>query len=422
MTLLAIILQIALEAFINDPGLSGGSLCNYHPQDTLTSAAPEDYSPFYISHIARHGSRYITKGSSHCFHVIDTLDMFAKKGMLTEDGLALLKDLRMLHDISKGNFGALTELGDKEHRQICSRMARHYPEVFSDGNRRQITAYSTDSPRVIASMEAFLSELSGREDGLEVTTYKTSKANCGKAGKEVRGRYVRSRDREKYTKKEKDFSSVAKEIRKGYNLKTFAGRIFQDPSKVRSATLGYVARNSFVSLKTGGLTDPEVNPGPGKYFTAEELYYLWLPQNLQWARYLNAPGYESPFTRARGRGILKQIVDDADKALSEKSPAAATLRFSHDSYLFPIMITTLFEGTYLECSDQEIPEFFQDYRYVCTACNVQLIFYRSEKSDDILVKLLLNEKETPIRGLAPTTGVYYDWKALKKFWKQTTNL
>ena len=64
MTLLAIILQIALEVFSKDPGLSAGSLCGYHPQDTLTTPAPKGYKPIYISHIARHGSRYISNGSS----------------------------------------------------------------------------------------------------------------------------------------------------------------------------------------------------------------------------------------------------------------------------------------------------------------------------------------------------------------------
>ena len=74
------------------------------------------------------------------------------------------------------------------------------------------------------------------------------------------------------------------------------------------------------------------------------------------------------------------------------------------------------EGTFLECEDDEIPEHFQDYRYVCPACNVQLVFYHKGGSDDILVKFLLNEKETLVHGLAPATGVYYDWADVKRFW------
>lgn len=419
MRLLAIILQIALEVFSKDPGLSAGSLCGYHPQDTLTTEAPKGYTPFYISHIARHGSRYISKSGSTCFLVMDTLALFEDKGMLTEEGLSLLEDLRMLHDISKNHFGELTELGAQEHRDICSRMFRHYPEVFTDATRRHITAYTTESPRVMASMDAFLSELSSRESGLEMTTSTGSWKRGNEASQEVTGHHIHRSDRENYKKSEKSFSKVCKELRKDYDLKTFAGRIFLNPSKVRSSTLKFIAKNSFKTLKTGCVTDPETMPGPGKYFTPGELYYLWLSGDLSWSRYLRSPGYESPFTKAYGGGILEKIVEDADEALAAGSTTAATLRFSHDTYLLPVMASIPLEGTYLECSDKEIPEYFQDYRYVCPACNVQLIFYRKgSKGKKVLVKFLVNEKETLIHGLNPVAGVYYDWAAVKDFWSK----
>ncbi|MBR6054934.1 MAG: hypothetical protein IKP46_06310 [Bacteroidales bacterium] len=419
MTLFAIILQIALDVFMSDPNLSAGSLCGYHPQDTLVSAAPKGYKPFYISHIARHGSRYISSSGSDCFDVVDTLALYADKGLLSETGLSMLEDLRMLYGISKDHFGALTELGAREHRDICSRMVRHYPEVFTGQRRREITAYSTESPRVIASMEAFLGELAVREPGLEVTTHETSWKKKDPTSQEVCGFYIPREDREDFRHKEKNISIHTKELRKGYDLKGFEKRIFSDPSKIHSPTVKYVARNGFKCFKTGCVTDPETMPGPGKYFTAGELYYLWLSGNLHWARYLRSPGYESPFTKAYGGGILAKIVEDADKALAAGSPEAATFRFSHDSYLLPVMASIPFEGTYLECDEKETAEFFQDYRYVCPACNVQIIFYRKgdKEKGKVLVKFLLNEKETLIHGLKPATGVYYDWAAVKKFWK-----
>ena len=418
MRLLVIVLQVALGVFSKDPGLSAGSLCAYHPLDTLTSEAPKGYKPFYISHIARHGSRYVSSSGSDCFDVVDTLALYADKGMLTETGLAMLEDLRLLYKISEGRFGALTELGAQEHRDICSRMVRHYPEVFSSEKRREITAYSTESPRVIASMDAFLGELSVREPGLEVTTHEASWKKKNPISQEVCGFYIPREDRERFKDEEKNLSKYAKDLRKGHDLKGFGKRIFSDPSKVHSSTVKYIAKNGFKSLKTGCVTDPETMPGPGKYFTAGELYYLWLSGNLHFARYLRSPGYESPFTKAYGGGILEKIVEDADKALAAGSPEAATLRFSHDSYLLPVMTSIPLEGTYLECEDKEAAEFFQDYRFVCPACNVQIIFYRkgNKEKGKVLVKFLLNEKETLVHGLKPVTGVYYDWATVKKFW------
>ena len=416
MTILAIVLQIALEVFSKDPGRSGGSLSWYQPQDTVTTAAPKGYKPFYISHIGRHGSRFISKSGSECFKVVDTLALYADKGLLSEEGLSLLGDLRMLYEMSKDHFGALTELGALEHRQICSRMVRHYPEVFSAADRDEITAYTTESPRVVASMNAFLGELSARHPELEVTSYETSWRKNDEFSREVCGNFLSDEDREEFKGKEKPMEALTKELRKDYNLRGFEKRIFSDPSKVHYNTVKYVARNSFRSLKTGCVTDPETVPGPGKYFTAEELYYLWVSGNLAWAKRLRSPGYESPFTRTYGRGILQKIVEDADKALAADSHVAATLRFSHDSYVFPVMASIPVEGTYLDCDEKDYADYFQDYRYVCPGCNVQLIFYRKCPKGKVLVKLLVNEKESLIHGLKPWKGVYYDWAAVKKSW------
>ena len=41
-----------------------------------------------------------------------------------------------------------------------------------------------------------------------------------------------------------------------------------------------------------------------------------------------------------------------------------------------------------------------------------MIFYRG-KDGDVLVKFLVNEKETLLRGLAPVSGPYYKWETVK---------
>ena len=157
MRLLFVILQVALSAFKANPELAAGNLCGYFPQDTLVSSAPDGYKPFYISHVARHGSRYLS--SDRYFAIVDTLAAFADAGMLTKGGLELLADLREMKNMSEGRYGDLTTLGAAEHRQISSRMLRHYPEVFADRGRRRVDAYSTESKRVMASRSSFLSEM-----------------------------------------------------------------------------------------------------------------------------------------------------------------------------------------------------------------------------------------------------------------------
>jgi hypothetical protein len=417
-SLLTIILQVALEAFIKNPNLAGGSLCGYFPQDTTVSEAPKGYQPFYISHVARHGSRFLSKSSSDCFRVADTLAVYAGKGMLTDEGLALWEDLKMLYGMSDGRFGSLTALGAQEHRDICARMVRHYPEVFSGPVRRQVITWSTISQRVQDSRAAFTDELTSRAPSVKIDEKVPQKSGTNSyALQEVTGIHLTKAERAAAAKEEKSFHKWADLLRKGYDYNVFETRIFKDPAAIPAKTVKYIVRESFKALKTGCVTDPATMPSIGKYFTPRELYALWVGGTLSWARYLNFPGYVNPFTTARG-AILECIIRDADEAVTLNSPVAATLRFSHDTYMLPLMASMKLEGTVLSCTEQEIPEYFQDYNFVCPACNVQLIFYRAGKNAPILVKFLRNEKETLIHGLEPATGYYYDWQAVKRFWQK----
>lgn len=419
MRLLFTILQVALGIFTENPELSAGNLCGYFPQDTIVSEAPRGYKPFYISHIARHGSRYLGTSAAKYFHAIDTLEFYADKGMLTADGLALMEDLRIMYNMTEGHWGDLTELGAMEHRQICSRMVRHYPEVFSNGKRFHVEAFSTESPRVLASMDAFISELSEMAPGIVVDTFKTSWGGDIKSQEVVGYNHLLKDDalQKKLDNKDKELRQLGVAINGGTgDFHIFAERIFLEPSAIPSSTVYFLARYSYKVLKTGRLTEPATMPGMGKYFTADELYALWINNGTHWLKYLNTRDFSSPIVATRGYGILDRIIKDADEAIKSGSHAVATLRFSHDTYLLPLMASIPFEGTALECEETDMMEHFQDFNFVRPACNVQLVFYRKKGCGPILVKFLLNEKEALIYGLAPKTGCFYDWKTVKRFW------
>ena len=68
-------------------------------------------------------------------------------------------------------------------------------------------------------------------------------------------------------------------------------------------------------------------------------------------------------------------------------------------------------------SFDEITSHFFGGQDVSLACNLQLIFYRNKKGN-VIVKCLLNEKETTIPGLKAVSGPYYDWEALKVWLKK----
>ena len=64
-------------------------------------------------------------------------------------------------------------------------------------------------------------------------------------------------------------------------------------------------------------------------------------------------------------------------------------------------------------SAREVPVKWFGSDYTPFAGNLQLIFYRSKSGGDVLVKFLLNERETLISGLEPAQGPYYRWNDVK---------
>jgi len=424
MGLLFTLLQVALGIFSNNPELASGNLCGYFPQDTLVSEAPKGYKPFYISHLARHGSRYLGTSAKKYFRVIDTLDVYAAKGMLTADGLSLRDDLRNMYNMTLGHFGDLTELGAVEHRQMCSRMVRHYPEVFSDRKRKQVEVFTTPSGRVIASMNAFLAELSERSPQLMVDTCETTWGSDVQSQEVVGYNYLMKGALEDAVDKERVRLRKLGEVINGGNgdFHVFAERIFVNPESIPDSTVYFAAKYSYKIIKTGRVTEPETMPSMGKYYTANELYALWVSNGIPLLRYINRPDFTSPMVATRGYGILDRIVKDADDAIKSKSAAAATLRFSHDTYLLPLMSAVAFEDIHLDCDVKEALEYFQDFNFICPGCNVQLVFYRKKCGGPVLVKFLLNEKESLLHGLAPKTGCYYDWESVKKLWEDNARL
>ena len=417
MRLIITILQVALSLLNKNPDLSAGNLCGYFPQDTLVSEAPKGYKPFYISHIARHGSRFLSDGNIKYFQATDTLAMFAEKGMLTKDGLSLMEDLLVMRGLTEGHFGDLTGLGALEHRQICSRMVRHYPEVFAGGDRSHVEAISTSSQRVIESMVSFISELSKLAPSMVVDAYKTDWGKDPRSQEVAGYEYLMTDSMEEVSKeKEKELRKLGRKITKGMgDYHVFAERIFLEPEKIPFATVKYLARSTYRVFKTGRVTEPDTMPGMDKYLTVEELYPLWASSCIGWLRYIDLPGYKSPLAETRGKGIIERIIADADEAIRSDSNAAATLRFSHDTCLLPLMGAIPLEGAILECDKMQYLDYFQDFNFICPACNVQMVFYRN-KRNNILVKFLLNEKETLIHGLQPKTGCFYEWNSVKQFW------
>ena len=132
----------------------GGVYYAYHAPSVQPPSPPKGYRPFYISHYGRHGSRWMPKENRYTW----LAEQFADESNLTAAGLELKRRMQPALDNARGNAGALTPLGARQHRQIARRLFKRCKDVLGAKNVH-VSARSSTSPRCKASMNAFCDEL-----------------------------------------------------------------------------------------------------------------------------------------------------------------------------------------------------------------------------------------------------------------------
>ena len=394
-----------------NPLRNASNLHCYEVLDSSVTPAPCGYRPFYVSHIGRHGSRGHCEESSLSY--VDTLLKLEKLGVLTQDAVSLTRTLVGIRSINEQvGFGELTNLGHMEHSNIARRMGEHYPEVFSNGAGHNIKCYSTTVKRVLDSRDSFVARLTSMYPDLEVTTAVNSDSRhdhdevglfklTDKQNKELHNIHTspfcdsvrRSQD---YTRLiRKTFTSgkmpewMAGREHRFFHQLFYAGMIRQC---YQTDTLGWV--------------EP--------YFTPEELHTFWKALNAshctKWGWVAENKGYKA----YAARSILDNIVRDAD-AVINGADTCATLRFTHDSAVYPLMCLIGFDGCNWRGSFRQISEHNSMSYAMHMAGNLQFVFFRNSRND-ILVKILLNEEEVTIPALKPDRkGLFYRWDRLKSY-------
>jgi hypothetical protein len=112
--------------------------------------------------------------------------------------------------------------------------------------------------------------------------------------------------------------------------------------------------------------------------------------------------------------LLKNILETADTVTQTQ----ATLRFGHEVCVMPLACLLELDncGAQVENLDT-LDRVWRNYRIFPMGCNIQLVFYRPKKGKqgDILVKALLNERETTL-PVTPVQWPYYRWQDLHQYY------
>ena len=362
---------------------------------------PKGFKPFYVSHYGRHGSRRLT-GT----FVADTLAALEKADAadgLTDNGKALLADIRRIADAHEGMIGQLTERGATEHRTLARRMAARFPSVF-EGARR-VRCQSAIYQRVLMSQANFTMALKDATPSLAFDFITGDKYQ-----KILNGPY--------WAQQESDVGPRIKAAIESYanvaiDPDPLVGRVFLDVARTCAAQDSIkFARDLFAVASICQCVKSEIaGLDIYRYFTAKEIDSLG--RTLACEHYADmANSVEFGDVPLSGSRILaRDFVQRADEAIADDR-IAADLRFGHDSGLWPLAGLLGLEGpgdrVPLADSWRDCPA----WKWMPMASNLQMVFYR-DAAGEVLVKILYNEREMHVCNFEPMSWPYYRWHDLR---------
>lgn len=358
--------------------------------------AQKGYKPFYISHYGRHGSRSNWAGTMY-ERIQKKYGDAHEAGILTKEGEAVREQIDLLIRNHDNMDGRLTYLGTQEHKQIAARMYHNYRDVFHKGSKK-ITARSSTVQRCIISMAAFTGQLMELEKGLDIHW---------DTGSELMK--IMSTDDPKWVR---DSCRVfQKQLRAAHvpDTAAFKNKIFTDPVKGREICGNPITMMKETFDMATGTPAFEMDETLYRVFSLDELYWYAASHNM--SLYL-CQCNSKPFGDERMkpvRYLAEDVIEKAEDAIAT-GEYAADLRFGHDYQLLAFSSWLGVEGVG-ERMDQTECINWPGWKYTPFGGNIQLIFYKNKKND-ILVKVLMNEREARVIGIEGFP--YYKWEDIKK--------
>ena len=384
--------------------------CNYniYPDSVPNNLtpSPKGKKPFYISHYGRHGSRYISSRSGFDipFMMIAHADSVNE---LTPIGVRVHQEMKLIMDDTEFRWGELSNHGKLQHREIARRMIQRFPEVFKGDAR--VSCISTIVPRCIESMGAAMVEMKQVNPNLRITMEASQRNQW----------YMNHQD----SKLRKNY--MTPEARKAYDAYTSSRMgnsrlmelIFKNPDIVKEI----VNEEQFnYYLMKMGLFQQNTHLYKNTYlqdlFETDELYRMWQIDNALWYIQHGACKLNGGMQPTSQKFLLRQLIADADSCIRLEKPGAQ-LRFGHETVLLPLVCLIGING--YDLATDNLDE-LEEKGWRCSdvfpmGSNLQFIFYRSSPKDkDVLVKVLLNEKEATL-PIATDCAPYYHWADVRNY-------
>jgi hypothetical protein len=397
--------QTTEKELFSDLKYVSGLYCPYYYVPSTPTPAPAGYTPFYISHYGRHGSRWLL--STNCYTTPEKiLGEALEAGKLTPLGKSLYERIKVAAADAVDRYGDLSSLGAKEHRGIAERMFKSFPEVFSTKNGKKclINSRATQVPRCILSMAAFDERLKELNPELEIIKDATKKYNYLNNDAQI------NRDTVK--------AVVTSFIKRHFNPGRFISSVINDKAyaegKIKDQTeLAYLIFKAAINMPN--LDHLKISMMD--VFTNEEIFAFWQASNLEMYSVVGPSALNGKAALKSASLLLKDILDCADNAIKNNN-ISADLRFGHDSYIIPLLaLMDIKNMNVTEPDPDKVYKAWSDFKASPMGTNLQLIFFKNNTNDDVIVKLLHLEREVEIpvkTDIAP----FYHWKDVKSYYEK----
>lgn len=389
-----------LDQLKADPRKGYGNDYLYPHYNVQLSEAPRGYKPFYISHYARHGSRYYW--NAFLYQELDSLLSVAhRRQQLTAEGEGFYKRFMACKDELKTGVSELTQVGWEQHQKIARAMYNRFPGVFEKGGN--VLAIASLSGRCVLSMSAFCQELVQCNPKIEIREQSSRFTLDGVVPDDRQN--PRRREFPKSTPK---WESHRDQFHYDDHLgEKVLARVFTSTEGL-PGNMHHIASN-LINLYTS-LPSISHDGMMGHIITDQEIADRWEMTNLGSYSWVFGPRYNMI-------PILEDILKKAAAVIDGSSNRIADLRFGHDTCIGPLTVLMGINGADTDPEDPyQVKNIYQNWQ-TCKASNIQLVFYRGEKGpDDVLVKCLLNEVEAKLP--VPTDCYpYYKWQDFQKFYQ-----
>ena len=390
--------EAAVKALKAEPTRAGNNLNSYEFFPLTDTPAPKGYTPFYISHYGRHGSRSNWGGKAY-EDLIRTLEIGKGMKILTPGGDSLLVAARRVLATYDGMDGRLSQRGAREHAALAERMYNRYSEVFA--GEKNVRAFSSTVQRCIVSMNAFTNSLIRQNTRLNI-------------------RLDTGEQFMKYLDNEQGWQQITSSaMRKSAEYMRqvpddtlgVMSRIFTDVEKARTFVDSPRRLTENVFNTAVVAEDFDIEEDLYRFLPFDAIYRRWAQNNLfLYLGHCNSADV-GPQRVVLAESCVEDIVKKADECIATGA-YAADLRFGHDYPLMALVSYLGIEGVGDRLEVEDVCDNWLGFWNICMASNLQMIFYRN-KAGDVLVKFLYQEQERLLRGLEPYSGPYYKWETVK---------